>query len=57
LIQIDDNGRGFSQDSIDSYGNGLKNMKKRMDDIGGRLTLTSSPPEGTRIKLVIPLPV
>lgn len=48
-IVIIDNGRGF--DAISSgNGNGLYNMRKRMEDIGGTFTATSSD-VGTKIQL------
>jgi ligand-binding sensor domain-containing protein/signal transduction histidine kinase len=55
LIQIEDNGHGFSPETLDSFGNGLENMKKRIEDVGGRFALSSAT-EGTRIKLAVPLP-
>ena len=36
-----------------SRGNGLNNMAKRIDDIGGEFSLNSKPAEGTQIKISI----
>jgi signal transduction histidine kinase len=36
-----------------SGGNGLTNMKKRLDDIGGSFEIESHPGKGTAIKLKI----
>lgn len=46
-IQIKDNGSGINNPN--QFGNGLKNMKKRMDEIGGKLEITSN--AGTTIKI------
>ncbi len=48
-IIIADNGKGFDAASAGN-GNGLYNMKKRMEDIGGTFTATSSA-QGTSIEL------
>ena len=34
---------------------GLKNMRERAEDIGGRLGITSRPGDGTSIELMAPL--
>lgn len=51
VITIADNGRGFSPDQARPSGNGLRNMKQRLDQIGGRLVLESQPGAGTTIKM------
>ncbi|KIC92020.1 tetratricopeptide repeat-containing sensor histidine kinase [Flavihumibacter sp. ZG627] len=47
---IKDNGKGFAVENS-RVGNGLKNMKKRADEIGGQLTIDSLPGKGTTIVL------
>ncbi|HZQ48511.1 MAG TPA: two-component regulator propeller domain-containing protein [Verrucomicrobiae bacterium] len=54
-ILIEDDGRGFAFETPDQFGNGLGNMKKRIEEIGGRFELTSRPEKGTRIYFQIPL--
>jgi two-component system NarL family sensor kinase len=34
-------------------GNGLSNMQKRLEEIGGRCEWQTTPGEGTRVKLVV----
>jgi signal transduction histidine kinase/sugar lactone lactonase YvrE len=55
---IADNGKGFVPDgeSLPTVrgGNGLKNMRFRIEEIGGNFRLDSAPNEGTRIVLNIP---
>ena len=50
-ITIQDNGIGFDQDTIEK-GNGLQNMQKRMEEIGGKFSLSSSN-DGTKITVLI----
>ncbi len=52
--RITDNGQGFSLG--ETRGNGLPNMRKRMETLGGSFTLESSPANGTAVKVSIPLP-
>lgn len=50
-IMIQDNGVGFDTQDIVS-GNGIPNMKKRIEEIGGYFNLVTSP-EGTRIEILL----
>lgn len=50
-IQVKDNGSGIKNPN--QFGNGLKNMKKRVDEIGGKLDISSN--GGTIIKIDVPL--
>lgn len=55
-IVIGDNGVGFAPaDPNLSDGNGLRNMKSRIAEIGGTLAIASAPGEGTRVTLRVPL--
>jgi signal transduction histidine kinase len=54
-ISIKDNGKGFCDQDISRFGNGLKNMKKRMADIGGSFDLHSRRGEGTDIRIKVSL--
>ena len=54
-ITISDNGRGFVVDTSTPFSNGLKNMRKRMEKIGGSFKLASRPGHGTCITLAINL--
>ncbi len=55
VMQIQDDGNGFSLDAITEFGNGLHNMKKRMESISGKCEIYSRPGEGTQITLSLPL--
>jgi signal transduction histidine kinase len=50
-ITIADNGCGFAVSQARGKGNGLDNMKQRLEQIGGRLVLESEPGRGTTIRL------
>ena len=54
-VSIEDNGRGFGPDSVRQFGNGLDNMKKRMEEIGGAFEMTTAPGAGTAIRLRLSL--
>ncbi len=47
-IAIEDNGKGFSKDSVE-LGNGLNNMKKRARELGANLSINSSSGKGTSV--------
>jgi len=50
-IVIKDDGKGFDTESVE-LGNGINNMKKRINEIGGDFKISSSP-EGTEIDLLL----
>ena len=53
-LTIIDNGRGFDPRQARATGDGLRNMKDRLEQIGGRLSLASTPGKGTTIRLEAP---
>jgi signal transduction histidine kinase len=54
-IRIKDDGTGFDPGNLEFPGNGLVNMKRRMNDIGGEFLIRSNIGEGTEIELEITL--
>ena len=54
-VNIEDNGCGFDPSASRPQGNGLRNMRQRFQDLGGRFSLDSRPGEGTRVSMAIPL--
>ncbi len=54
FILIKDNGFGFDMSKI-KFGNGINNMKERIEDIGGKIEITSKINIGTEIQINIPL--
>ncbi len=53
-FQVRDDGRGFEEGSV-RPGYGMKTMRRRTDEIGGRLYVESAPGLGTRISLEVDL--
>ncbi|MFH9086748.1 sensor histidine kinase [Streptomyces sp. NPDC017673] len=52
-LEVTDDGTGFVVE--ESRGFGLDGMRKRLAELGGRLTVTSSVGDGTRILAMVPL--
>lgn len=60
VVEVSDDGRGDCRpietlENDDSTGHGLRNMKARLESIGGSMRLESHPGQGTRIRFEIPL--
>jgi len=53
IIEIKDNGKGFDITKV-TLGNGLSNMEKRVQEIGGKIFIHSDK-KGTSIKIIKPL--
>jgi len=53
-VEVQDNGAGFDPHAV-SGGFGLVGMRERVEAQQGEFTLTTSPGNGTRIKVVLPL--
>jgi signal transduction histidine kinase len=53
-VTVQDNGRGFSRNA--TKGLGLIGMQERVDGLGGRLKIDSSPGKGTVVEASLALP-
>ena len=53
-IEVEDNGKGFKMEAISSGSHGLAGMRHRVEAVGGKLTVTSSEKNGTKIGAVLP---
>lgn len=53
IIEIQDNGQGINWEKIRTFSNGLGNIKKRMEEVGGAVAFTNH--QGTKVTLTIPL--
>jgi signal transduction histidine kinase len=51
MVSIDDNGSGFSPGAEREAGEGLRNMKQRLEQIDGKLRIDSAPGKGTRVQM------
>jgi signal transduction histidine kinase len=58
VVEIADDGRGpAGTETAEQRGrNGLRNMRRRMEDAGGSFSIEPASPKGTRVKLTAPLP-
>jgi signal transduction histidine kinase len=54
-LSIRDNGVGFDTQDIELHGHGIAGMKHRAQMFNGKLLLSSSPGQGTRIKVHLPM--
>ena len=55
LLEIADNGKGFHPAEMGGKGNGLTNLQRRAESVGGELEIESAPGSGTWVRLRIPL--
>ena len=55
VLEIDDDGRGFKPGRGSSRGQGLRNMRERVEAIGGTFSVESSSGDGTTIRAQLPL--
>lgn len=55
VIEVSDDGKGFGLDGTTTMGNGLENMQKRLNAIGGQLQVKSKPGQGTTVRLQVSL--
>jgi signal transduction histidine kinase len=53
--EIRDNGMGFNKEKTMHTGNGLTNMQKRIEGLGGIFSLETKSAGGTRIEVTLPL--
>ena len=54
VLEVSDNGKGRDADN-GKNGNGLRNMKSRINALGGKFHFESRPGMGTQIRCIIPL--
>jgi ligand-binding sensor domain-containing protein/signal transduction histidine kinase len=52
---VEDDGSGFVEQAIHGRGDGLRNMRERLGQVGGRFEIDSRLGRGTRIVFVLPL--
>ncbi|MGD0816751.1 MAG: triple tyrosine motif-containing protein [Verrucomicrobiota bacterium] len=52
-LSVEDNGCGFDPAAVDPTGNGLVNMRRRLEHIGGRCEIVSAPSQGVKINFTV----
>ncbi len=55
-ISVADNGEGFAGDPADPEADGLRNMRHRMEQIGGAIRVDTRPDAGTHVTFTLPRP-
>jgi ligand-binding sensor domain-containing protein/signal transduction histidine kinase len=55
ILEIEDNGCGMGNQPAPQNRNGLRNMKKRMEDIRGEFSISGGASGGTIVRLTIPI--
>lgn len=55
ILGVEDNGRGLGDVSEKKLRNGLKNMRKRLDDVRGQFEIAPGPGGGTVVQLKVPI--
>ncbi|MEO8470191.1 MAG: sensor histidine kinase [Chloroflexota bacterium] len=55
-LLVRDNGRGFDPEAVGEGSFGLASMRERAALLGGELSIDSRPQDGTRIRVLVPLP-
>jgi len=54
-IRVADNGRGFDPSAVGGFHNGLRNLRQRLEALGGTLTVNAEPGQGTTVQMLVPL--
>jgi signal transduction histidine kinase len=54
VLEIDDDGRGFDPGTA-TRGDGLANLERRAEALGGDMELRSAPSEGTTVRISLPV--
>lgn len=55
ILRIQDNGAGFSQERVGQEHQGLRNMARGAEELGGAFAVESIVSQGTSIELRLPL--
>lgn len=53
-VEVRDNGKGFSPDTVGMQTLGLRSMRERADAVGGSVEISSAPGQGTVVRACIP---
>ena len=55
VLSVIDNGNGIDIKNLKGSGNGLRNMKQRIESIGGQFTINPAAGQGTAIHITVPI--
>jgi signal transduction histidine kinase len=54
VLAVADDGTGFDAAAVGAGRLGLASMRERAERLGGELSITSSPGEGTTVRVIVP---
>ena len=54
VLEVDDDGQGFDPVRTTRTSQGLRNLRERAERLGGRAEVSSTPGQGTRVRVTIP---
>jgi signal transduction histidine kinase len=54
VLEVDDDGRGFDPSAV-RRGDGIANLERRTAALGGKVSIESSPAQGTTVRIELPL--
>jgi signal transduction histidine kinase/ligand-binding sensor domain-containing protein len=54
-LEVEDNGKGIPEGAEKKGRNGLRNMRKRLEEIGGEFSVALGQEGGTKVSLIVPL--
>jgi signal transduction histidine kinase len=54
VVVVEDNGRGFDPARGRAGGNGLRNMRARLEELGGGVEFASAPGQGAKVRFTLP---
>ncbi|MGN6552969.1 MAG: two-component regulator propeller domain-containing protein [Verrucomicrobiota bacterium] len=54
-LEIEDNGKGLAGMETKTGRNGLRNMRKRLEDVGGKFAIAAAPEKGAVVRLTTPI--
>jgi signal transduction histidine kinase len=55
VVRVEDDGCGFDPENVPPGRNGLVNLRRRMDAVGGKCEIQSAAGQGTRVRFDLPL--
>ncbi len=54
VLWVEDDGQGFDLQAVQGKGMGLVSMRERVQDLGGVMSISSRPSQGTRVEIRVP---
>jgi signal transduction histidine kinase/ligand-binding sensor domain-containing protein len=55
VLEVEDNGRGLGASKSKTGRNGLRNMRQRLEDVGGSFSISPAPERGAVARFTVPL--